>query len=109
MNFGLRYRHTHGDFLGRWPAAELASETLEGVRHFIGQLDHVNRDADGVRMIRKRASDGLAYPPTGVGREAETKPVIELIDGAQQTDITFLNEIQVTEPVAAIFLRNGGD
>ena len=51
----------------------------------------------------------MANPPAGVGREAETKPVIELIDGAQQTDIAFLNEIQVTKAVAAIFLRNGGD
>ena len=93
MNFGLWYGHAHGNFLRSWPAAELASEAVESMRQFIGQLDHVDRDADGVRMIRKRTSDGLANPPAGVGREAETKPVIELIDGAQQTDIAFLNEI----------------
>ena len=70
------------------------------MRQFIGQLDHADRYADGVRMIRKPATDGLANPSAGEGRDGiQAHSRIYRRRAADQYRLP--DEIKVTKAVAA--------
>ena len=57
-------------------------------------LDHVDRDANGARLVGNGARDGLAHPPRSVSGELIASPVLELVHRLHQTDVAFLDQIQ---------------
>src|SRR4030095_9580220 len=69
------------------------------------ELD-VHRQAGGSRLVRERAHDRLTNPPRRVRREARAALGIELLDGAQETDVAFLD--QVRQRKTAIQVAAGG-
>ena len=52
-------------------------------------------------------SDRLTNPPRGVGRELETLGVVELLDGADQTEVALLDQVKEEHAAAGITLRQG--
>ena len=57
-------------------------------------LHHVHGDADGARLVRDGARDGLADPPGGVRGELEALRVVELLHRADEAEVAFLDEVQ---------------
>ena len=76
------YRHVHflRDLLRARVMAELLKQLTGNTNDLVDGLDHVYRDADGARLIRDRAGDGLTDPPGRVGRELEALGAVELFD-----------------------------
>jgi uncharacterized protein (DUF697 family) len=71
---------------------------------FVDLLDHMNGDADGPPLVSDGPGDGLADPPRRVGRELETLAVVELLDGAHQSDVALLDQVQERDATAGVLL-----
>src|SRR5690606_10282324 len=52
---------------------------------------------------------GLAKPPGGVGGELEALAPVELLDGSDQTQVSFLDQIEHADPVTRIASGVGDD
>src|SRR5690349_4182877 len=83
-----------GDLLRGGLTAELRHELALGAADLVQLLHHVDRDADGPRLVGERASDRLADPPRGVGRELEALAVVELLRRANETERPLLDQVQ---------------
>src|SRR5437660_250709 len=78
-------------------AAELLDELALDVNDLVELLDHVDRDPDRPPLVRDCTGDRLADPPRGVRRELVAAPVVELLDGADETHRSLLDEIDERE------------
>ncbi len=54
----------------------------------------MHRDAHRARLVGDGTGDGLADPPGGVGGELEPLAPVELLDGADQTEVALLDEVE---------------
>ena len=79
-------------------AAELLHELALDVHGLVELLDHVHRDADRARLVGDRTRHGLADPPRRVGRELVALAVVELLDGPNEAERAFLNEVEKERP-----------
>src|SRR5918993_897401 len=107
----LRDRDVHAPrdlFRGRL-AAQLLHQRARGADQLVDRLDHVDRDADGARLVRDRARDGLADPPRRVGRELVAAAVLELVDRLHQADVAFLDQVQELQPAVGVLLGDRYD
>jgi len=57
-------------------------------------LHDMNRQPDGPGLVHDGAFDGLANPPGGVGREAETALGVEFLDGPDKPQVAFLDQVE---------------
>ena len=73
-------------------------------QHRVQLLDHVHRQADGARLVHDRALDALADPPGGIGGEAKPALRIELLDGVDQPEIAFFDQVEQRESAVAVVL-----
>ena len=80
-----------------------------GAQNDIDFLDDMHRQANGPRLVHDAALDVLAYPPRGIGREAETALRIELFEGMDQPEITFLDQIEQGNAPVQVMLGNVHD
>src|SRR5262245_10689040 len=71
--------HPLGDFFRGWFASEFLDERARRADQLVDGFDHVNRDANGSRLVRDRTGDRLADPPRGVCRELVTASVLEFV------------------------------
>ena len=101
--------HALGDLFGSGLAAKLLHQLPAGADLLVDRLDHVHRDADRARLVGDGAGDGLANPPSRVGREFVAAAPLELIRALHQADIAFLNQIQELQAAVGIFLRDGNN
>ena len=90
-------------------AAELLGELALDPDDLVDRLDHVDGDADRPRLVGDGPGDRLADPPCRVRRELEPAAVIELLDGAHQAEIAFLDEIEEGHAPVAVALGDGHD
>ena len=97
------------DLLDRWIASEFLHQHTLRPGEFVDRLHHVDGNPDGARLVGEGSGDGLADPPGGVGGELETLPVVELLDGTDQTKVSLLNEVEQDEAAPYIFLGDGND
>src|SRR6267143_555284 len=88
-------------------AAELLEQATADADELVDGLDHVDRDADGPRLVGDGARDGLTDPPRRVGRELVALAVVELLDRTDQTDVPFLDEVEERHAAADVLLRDG--
>src|SRR5437763_1447518 len=72
-------------------------------------LDDVHRHADRARLVGERARDGLADPPGRVRRELVAATPVELLDGADQAERAFLDQVEEGETLVAVVLRDRDD
>src|SRR5262245_32981444 len=95
-------------FRGRL-AAQFLDQRTRGANQLVDRFDHVNRDADGPRLVRNRAGDRLPDPPRRVGRKLVAAPVLELVHRLHQSDVAFLNQIEKLQPAVRVLLRDRDD
>jgi hypothetical protein len=74
---------------------------------FVDDLDHVQREADGARLIGQRSPNCLTDPPGSVGGKFVTPAVLELVYRLHQADVSLLDEIEEMEPAVAVLLSDG--
>ena len=72
-------------------------------------LDDVHRHADRAALVGERASDRLADPPGGVGRELVAAAVVELLDRAHEADRALLDQVEERQPLLAVVLGDRDD
>ncbi len=84
--------------------AEVLQHLALHTRKFVDHFDHVHGHADGACLIGHGSSDGLANPPRRVGGELEAFLPIEFLDGADQTEIAFLDQIEEQHAAAGVAL-----
>ena len=65
--------------------------------------------ADHARLLCDTPGDGLADPPGRVGGELEALGVVELLDGADQAGIAFLDEVEHRQLRPGVLARDGDD
>jgi hypothetical protein len=69
----------------------------------------VHRHPDRARLVRERARDRLPDPPGGVGRELVTAAPVELLDGADQPQRAFLDQVEERQALVAVVLGDRDD
>ena len=103
----------HVEFLTELLGGGFATEVLKHLALHAGELvddlDHVHGDADGAGLVCHGAGDGLADPPGCVGGELEALRVVELLDGADKAEVTFLDEVEEEHAAAGVALGEGDD
>ena len=75
-------------------AVELLAERAAGAGDAAHLVGDVHRQADRAALLGERAGDRLADPPGRVGRELVAECVIELLDGADQAEVAFLDQVE---------------
>ena len=75
-------------------AAQLGLQASLGGPHGRQGVVEVDRDADRARLVGDGPGDGLADPPGGVGGELEALAPVELLDGADQAQVAFLDQVE---------------
>ena len=69
----------------------------------------MHRHADRARLVGERACDGLADPPRRVRRELVAAAPVELLDGADETERPFLDQVEERQTLVAVVLRDRDD
>src|SRR5439155_24566303 len=92
------------DLGGGGLAAELGAELPLGADDLVQLLDHVDRHANRARLVRERSCDRLADPPRRIRRELEAFAVVELLGRANETDRSFLDQIEEGQALVAVLL-----
>ena len=80
-----------------------------GALHSPDHVDHVHRQADSAGLVAEAPGDGLADPPGGVGGEFEALAPVKFLNGADQAEVAFLNEVEDVEAAAGVALGDGND
>ena len=65
-----------------------------GYCQLVDGFDHVHRNPDRAGLVGQRPRRRLSDPPRCVGRETKAPFRIKLLDGMNQTQVPFLNEVQ---------------
>src|SRR6516164_937390 len=89
-----RHMELLGKLLRRRLAAYLFEHLPTRTHDLVDNLNHVNGHTNGARLIRERAADRLSNPPGGVGRKLKSAPILEFVDGLQQADVAFLDQVE---------------
>ena len=66
-------------------------------------------NTDGTGLVGDSTRDGLANPPRGVRGELKALLVVELLDGADQTEVALLDQVQEQHAATDIALSDGDD
>ncbi len=90
--------HLPPDLLRERLAAEVLEELTLDADELVDRLDHVHRDPDRARLVGDRAGDGLADPPGRVGGELVALRVVELLHGADEAEVAFLDQVEEQHP-----------
>src|SRR5207244_13248613 len=75
----------------------------------VDRLDHVHGDPDRAGLVGDGSRDGLADPPRGVRAELVALGVVELLDRADEPEISFLDEVQEQHPATHVPLGDRHD
>ena len=79
-------------------------ETLPGVLDGPHNVDHVYRQSDRPSVVAKTPRYGLANPPCGVGGELEPLAPVEFLNGADESEISLLYEVEKVQPATRVSL-----
>src|SRR5438552_1088962 len=101
--------HPLCDLLGGRFAAELLKKSTRDADVLVDRLDHVDRNAHRPRLVRDRTCDRLADPPRRVRGELVALAVVELFDGADETDVPLLDQVEEAHAAADVLLRDRYD
>src|SRR5690606_28481502 len=83
-----------GDLLGAGLTPQFSLEAgLGGPNRGEGVVE-VDRNPDRARLVGDGAGDGLENPPGGVSGELEALAPVELLDGADEAQAPFLDEVE---------------
>ena len=84
----------------------VATQVLEKLAlhadELVDGLDHVHGNTDGTGLVGDSTRDGLTDPPRGVRGELKALLVVELLDGADQTEVALLDQVKEQHAAADI-------
>src|SRR5690606_8610794 len=103
----LGHFHALAKLFGRGLAAHFLQHLTGDAVELVDRLDHVHRDTDGPRLVGNGASDRLANPPGGVGRELVAATVFELVHRLHQADVAFLDQVEELQAAVGVLLGDG--
>ena len=89
-----------------WFAAKFLEHAPLFTHQPVDRFNHVHRNANSAGLVGNRSRDRLADPPGCIGRKLEALQVVELLDGSNQADIAFLDEVEQVEATANILFRH---
>ena len=101
--------HLGTDLLGGRVATQVLEKLALHADELVDGLDHVHGNTDGTGLVGNRTRDGLTDPPRGVRGELKALLVVELLDGANQTEVALLDQVQEQHAAADIALGDGDD
>src|SRR5207244_12959937 len=90
------------ELLERRLAAELRPERALRAVHLLQSLDDVKRHPDRARLVGERSRNGLPDPPGRVRRELVAAAPVELLDRADETKRSFLDQVEEGEALVAV-------
>ena len=100
--FFLRHLHFLCQFFcGRF-TAQFLQQLSGNADEFVDCFYHMHRDTDGSCLIGNGTSDGLSDPPCCICGEFKAFMEVEFFNGFDQTQVTFLNQIQEQHTTANI-------
>ncbi len=99
--------HLLGDLFRGWFAAELLQQLSRDADQLVDRLNHVDRDADRAGLVRDCAGDRLADPPCRVCGELEAFAVVVFFNSLDETEVSFLDQVEEQHAAADIALRDG--
>ena len=107
----LRLGHVElgGELGQRGGTAELHLEAGPGLLHAVHGVAGVHREPDGAAGVGDATGEGLADPPGGVRRELEALAPVELLDGVDQAEVAFLNEVEERQARRLVLLGDRHD
>src|SRR2546425_301423 len=97
--------HLLGNLLGRGFAPQVLQQAAADADQTIDRLYHMDRYTNRASLIRDSTSNSLADPPCGIRAELVALGVVELLDSPDQTDVTFLDQVQQAHTAANILFR----
>src|SRR5690606_23416026 len=83
-----------GDLLGTGLPSELGLQARLGGSYGCQRVVEVHGDPDGAGLVGDGPGDGLTDPPGGVRRELEARPPVELPNGSEETQDSFLEQVE---------------
>ena len=101
--------HLGTDLLGGRVATQILKELALHADELVDSLDHMHGNTDGTGLVGDSARNGLTDPPRGVRGELEALLVVELLDGANQTEVALLDQVKEQHAAADIALGDGDD
>ena len=104
-----RHLHHLADLLGGGLPPEFLEELAGNPDQLVDRLNHVDGNANGPRLVGQRPSDGLPDPPGRVRAELVPLAPVELLDGPDQPEVPFLNQVQEQHAAADVLLGDADD
>ena len=101
--------HPLADLLARRLPAILLHQPAAHAHQFVDRLHHMHGNADRARLVRNSARYGLPDPPCRVRAELVAPTIVELLHGADQAYIAFLDQVQQRHAPADVLLRHADD
>ena len=84
----------YGDLFWLRVASELRLQARLGSTNGCERVVQMDRDPNRSRLVGDGTSYGLPNPPGCIRRELETLAPVELLDGTNQSEVAFLDEIE---------------
>ncbi len=82
------------DLVHRWLASQLLHKIAGDAVKLLQGLVHMNRYANGARLVGDSPRNGLPDPPVSVGRKLVPTTVFKFLHCAHQADISLLDQIE---------------
>src|SRR5437660_6278015 len=101
--------HPLGQLFRGGLAAKFLDESADALSELVDDLDHVNGNTDGARLVGDGACDGLANPPGGVGGELVAAAPVEPVGAFHEPEIAFLDQVEKLQAMMGVFLGDGDD
>src|SRR5439155_8342112 len=90
------------DVLDHRGAAQPRAQRALGAHEPVDLLEHLHGNPHRARLLRDPAQDRLSDPDRGVGAEPEPALRLEAVDGVNQTEVAFLDQVEHREPAVAV-------
>ena len=102
----LRQRdvHRHGDLVIVRFAFEFLGELVGDPAHLGDAVDHVDGETDRFAVGSQRPLDGLLDPPSGIGAELAALVRVEALDGFDQAEVAFADEVHQRQAEIVVVL-----
>ena len=108
-DLGGRDLQLRGDFLVLGLAAEFVRELGNHLPHAGDLVHEVNGEADGLGLVGQGALHRLLDPPRGVGGELAALGGVEALDGLDQAEVAFADQVHEREAHLVIIVGDFHD
>ncbi len=104
LHFLWGYIQGFGQLFHGWVTPQALGKLMLDAQQLVNLVAHVNRNPNRATLVSYCTRDRLADPPGSISTELMPAPVVKLLSGTDQTDVTFLNQIKKGYSTTHIFL-----